>query len=168
MNKRSSQEDDHRNDERDMNIEVGHLSVTGHVVFAGRDGQVNVSTGGDVAQHTTQTITVGGVETTREALDSMIETIRGIDEKIEEDSLDEESKEAAEFDLRTIEDQLTGIKKPNGRILVTALKSLYRLSPVLASGIMALFGEPLVAQIIAGVGGIAVQFYDMVLKKKPK
>ena len=57
---------------RDINIEIDQLSVTGHVVFAGRDGKVHVQTGGDVAQHTHQTVTVGGVETTPQEYDLLL------------------------------------------------------------------------------------------------
>ena len=116
---------------RDMNIEIDHLSVTGHVVFAGRDGQVKVQTGGDVAQHTTQTVTVGGVETTPQELDMMIQCIRNIEDTIKKEELPSETQEAAMHDLQTVEQQLTTSKKPNTRLLVRAAKSLLRFSPAL-------------------------------------
>ncbi|MBT6129923.1 MAG: hypothetical protein HOH55_07470, partial [Candidatus Marinimicrobia bacterium] len=66
MNDQSEHDNKHK--ERNMNIEFDSLSVnTGHVVFAGRDSQINVHTGGDVEQHASQKVTVAGVETTNEA-----------------------------------------------------------------------------------------------------
>ena len=161
--------DENEDGERNMNIEFQSLSVnTGHVIFSGRDATITVQTGRDVAQHGTQTITVGGVETTREAFDKMMLAIREMDKTIEDASLDEDTTEAALDDLQRLEKQLTSTKKPNARILVSAAKSLARISPMLASGVIALLGEPLVAQIVAGVGGIAVQFYHMLTQKKSK
>jgi hypothetical protein len=162
--------DDYQYDgKRNMHIEFESLSVnTGNVIFAGGDAQINTHTGGDVAQNSTQTITVGGVETTREELDKMLEAILNFDKTIDEASLDEEATEAAVEELQRLEKQLTSSKKPNARILVSAAKSLFRLSPMLASGVIALFGEPLVAQIVAGVGGIAMQFYNTLMQRKPK
>jgi len=168
MSRRSKYEEN-EDEERGMNIEFESLSVnTGHVIFAGRDASVTVQTGGDVAQHGTQTITVGGVETTPEALEKMLIAIRQFDQTIEEASLDEDTTEAALDDLQRLEKQLTSTKKPNARILVNAAKSLFRISPMLASGVIALFGEPLVAQIVAGVGGVAIQFYNTLMQKKSK
>ena len=168
MNKLSTQNE---NDDRDynMNVEFESLSVnTGHVIFAGRDATITVQTGGDVAQNGTQTITVGGVETTQEALDKMIAAIRAVDKTIEEADLDEDTTEAALDDLENLEKQLTSSKKPNPVILIRAAKSLLRISPMLASGVIALFGEPLAAQIIAGVGGVAIQFYNALMQRKSK
>jgi hypothetical protein len=165
MNDQSEHDNKHK--ERNMNIEFDSLSVnTGHVVFAGRDSQINVHTGGDVEQHASQKVTVAGVETTNEARDKMIAAIREFDKAIEQASLDEDTTEAALEDLQRLEKQLTSSKKPNPRILVSAAKSLFRISPMLASGIIALFGEPLVAQIVAGVGGIAMKFYNVLMQKK--
>ncbi len=163
---RSSRRDD--NDDKaqsGMNIEFEQLSVTGHVVFAGRDGSVSVNTGGNVDQQTTQTITVGGIETTPEALEHLLAKIDEVNQVIEADDLDEETKEAAAHDLAVIEKQLTSSKKPNAKILVTAARTLYRISPVLASAVFALFGEPLASQIVVGVGGIAVQFFETLMKR---
>jgi len=151
-----------------MNVEFGTMSVTGHVVFAGRDGNVTVQTGGNVDSQTTQTITVGGVETTQEMFDGLINRLQELNLIIEQESFDEETEEEALHDLKTIEDQLTRSKKPNSKILIKAARALYRLSPMLASGVFALFGEPLVSQIVVGVGGIAVQFVEALMKKHQK
>lgn len=151
-----------------FNIDVGHLSVTGHVVFAGRDGSVIVNTGGDVDQQSNQTIMIGGVETTRAALDSMKAKLNELNSAIESEKFDEETKDAALYDLKTVEEQLTASKKPNSKILAKAAKALYRLSPALASAVFALFGEPLVSQIVFGVGGMAVQLFDAVMKRHTK
>lgn len=149
-------------------IDVGHLSVTGHVVFAGRDGSVTVNTGGDVDQQSSQTITIGGVETTPAALESMKVKLNEISSSIDAEEFDEETKDAAFHDLKTVEEQLTASKKPNSKILTKAIRALYRLSPALASGVFALFGEPLVSQIIFGVGGVAVQLFDAVMQRHKK
>lgn len=147
---------------RDLNIEIDHLSVTGHVVFAGRDGKVHVQTGGDVAQHTNQTVTVGGVETTPQELDIMIRSIRDIEDTIKKEIPNPQLQEAAMHDLQTVEAQLTTEKKPNPRILVRAAKSLLRFSPALAAAALTLFDQPLVGAILASFGEVAVNFHDVI------
>ncbi|MEQ8674105.1 MAG: hypothetical protein RLP44_22340 [Aggregatilineales bacterium] len=150
---------------REMNIDVGHLSVTGHVVFAGRDGSVSVNTGGDVAQTNNTTMTVGGVETTRADYDSMVASVRTVDQKIKEDTkLEPDEKAAAAYNLKVVEEQLTSEKPPNPHILVQAARSLYDVSPAIAGAVISLFTEPLVGQIVLTVGGIAKGFYDTVIK----
>ncbi len=152
---------------RNIHIEIDHLSVTGHVVFAGRDGQVNVQTGGDVAQHTTQTITVGGVETTPQELDMMLECIRKVEETIKSESLDRNTREAAMHDFKTVEQQLTTEKKPNPRLLIRAAKSLLRFSPALTAAALTLFDQPLVGAILASFGEVAVNFHEAVKRHTP-
>ncbi len=147
---------------RDLNIEIDHLSVTGHVVFAGRDGKVHVQTGGDVAQHTNQTVTVGGVETTPKELDMMIRCIRDVEDTIRKENLNPQLQEAAMHDLQTVETQLTKEKKPNPRILLRAAKSLLRFSPALTAAALTLFDQPLVGAILASFGEVAMNFHDAV------
>jgi hypothetical protein len=152
-----------------MNIDVGHLSVTGHVVFAGRDGHVNVNTGGDVAQSNSTTMTIGGVETNREAYDSLISSIRNASQVLDVAAVDGDEKEAAQQDMKSVEEQLTSTQKPNPYILVRAAKSLYKLSPAIAGAIVSIFSEPLAGQIVTGIGGIAIQFYEALMNvKSPK
>lgn len=168
MTKQSKHDDTH-NRERHVNVEFESVSInTGDFIIAGGNVKKIIQTGGNVEQHASQKITVGGVETTHEARDKMIAAIREFDKSITEASLDEDTTEAALDDLQRLEKQLTSSKKPNPRILITAAKSLFRLSPMLASGVIALFGEPLIAQIVAGVGGVAMQFYNVLMQKKPK
>ena len=147
---------------RDLNIEIDQLSVTGHVVFAGRDGKVQVQTGGDVAQHTNQTMTVGGVETTPKELDMMIRCIRDVEARIKTEKLNPQLQEAAMHDLQTVEAQLTKEKKPNPRILLRAAKSLLRFSPALTAAALTLFDQPLVGAILASFGEVAVNFHDTI------
>jgi len=147
---------------RDLNIEIDHLSVTGHVVFAGRDGKVHVQTGGDVAQHTNQTVTVGGVETSPKELDMMIRCIRDVEDTIRKENLNPQLQEAAMHDLQTVETQLTKEKKPNPRILLRAAKSLLRFSPALTAAALTLFDQPLVGAILASFGEVAMNFHDAV------
>lgn len=151
-------------DQRDMQIDVGHLSVTGHVVFAGRDGSVSVNTGGNVDQNTTHSLTVGGVETTRDQYDSVVSSIRNVEQTIETQPLDPNTREAAEHNLQTMEQQLTGTKRPNPKILAQAARALYRISPVLAGAVVSVFSEPLVGQIVMATGGTALQLYDALMK----
>src|SRR5687768_847872 len=125
-------------DNRAMNIDVGHLSVTGHVVFAGRDGQVNVNTGGDVEQTSTTSLTIGGVETDRQTYDSLITAIRSAHQIVDAAPVDTEAREAAQQDMNNIEEQLTSTKKPNPYILVRAAKALYKLSPAIAGAIVSI------------------------------
>ncbi len=147
---------------RDLNIEIDHLSVTGHVVFAGRDGKVQVQTGGDVAQHTNQTVTVGGVETSPRELDLMIRCIRDVEETIKNDKLNPQLREAAMHDLQTVEAQLTKEEKPNPRIFMRAAKSLLRFSPALTAAALTLFDQPLVGAILSSFGEVAVNFHDSI------
>lgn len=144
----------------DINIDIDNLSVTGHLVFAGRDGQVKVQTGGDVAQHTNQTVTVGGVETTPQEFDMMLQCFRNMEDTIKKDNLANESREAAIHDLHTVEAQLTSSKKPNPRILIRAAKSLLRFSPALTAAALTLFDQPLVGAILASVGEVAINFQE--------
>ena len=152
----------------DINIDIDHLSVTGHVVFAGRDGQVKVQTGGDVAQHTNQTVTVGGIETTPQEFDMMLQCIRNVEDTInKEQQLAPETREAARHDLQTVETQLTASKKPNPRILLRAAKSLLRFSPALTAAALTLFDQPLVGAILASAGEVAINFHEAIMRHRP-
>ena len=162
MNSNEGKRQDRLGRRPDINIEIDHLSVTGHVVFAGRDGQVKVQTGGDVAQHTNQTVTVGGVETTPQELDMMLQCIREVEGAIKKENLDTENREAAMHDLQTVEAQLTTSRKPNPRILMRAAKSLLRFSPALTAAALTLFDQPLVGAILASVGEVAINFQEAI------
>ncbi len=152
----------------DINIDIDSLSVTGHLVFAGRDGQVKVQTGGDVAQHTNQTVTVGGVETTPQELDMMLQCIRNVEQTIDKErQLQPESREAARHDLQTVEAQLTTSKRPNPRILIRAAKSLLRFSPALTAAALTLFDQPLVGAILASAGEVAINFHEAIARHRP-
>ncbi|MCY4146494.1 MAG: hypothetical protein OXF90_08535 [Chloroflexi bacterium] len=150
---------------RDMHIEIDQLSVTGHVVFAGRDGLVKVQTGGNVAQNTRQTICIGGIETTQQAYQQMLGEIRRVEEAVKQARLLPESKEAAQHDLQTVKAQLTTPKKPNQRILVRAAKSLLRYSPALTAAALTLFDQPLVGTIVGSAGEIAASFHDLISQR---
>ena len=147
---------------RDMHIEIDQLSVTGHVVFAGRDGLVKVQTGGNVAQNTRQIISIGGIETTQQEYEQMLGEIRRVEETIKQTNLLPESKEAAQHDLQTVKAQLTTPKKPNQRILVRAARSLLRYSPALTAAALTLFDQPLVGAIVGSAGEIAASFHDLI------
>ncbi len=152
----------------DINIDIDSLSVTGHVVFAGRDGQIKVQTGGDVAQHTHQTVTVGGVETTPQEFDMMIQCFRKMEDAIsQEKRLPADSREAALQDLKTVEAQLTTSSKPNPRILLRAAKSLLRFSPALTAAALTLFDQPLVGAILASAGEVAINFHEAIMRHRP-
>lgn len=160
MNSSSNNQGEGMSQRPDINIDIDHLSVTGHVVFAGRDGQVKVQTGGDVAQHTNQTVTVGGVETTPQEFDMMLQCIRNVEDTIQKEDIASENQEAAMHDLQTVEAQLTSSKKPNPRILMRAAKSLLRFSPALTAAALTLFDQPLVGAILASVGEVAINFQE--------
>lgn len=106
MSEKSKQDND-QSTGQGMQIDVGHLSVTGHVVFAGRDGSVNVSTGGDVEQTANTSLMVGGVEASREDYDGMVTSIRDVQKTINNEELEASVQAAAEHNLQTIETQLT-------------------------------------------------------------
>ena len=149
---------------REMRIEIDQLSVTGHVVFAGRDGMVKVQTGGNVAQNTRQTIHIGGIETTPQEFEQMQREIRRVESAIQNTDLLPEAQEAARHDLQTVEAQLTAEKKPNQRILVRAAKSLLRYSPALTAAALTLFDLPLVGAIVGSAGELAVSFHEMITR----
>ncbi len=152
----------------DINIEIDHLSATGHVVFAGRDGQIKVQTGGDVAQHTNQTVTVGGVETTPQEFDMMLQCIRNVEDTIKNEArLAPDKRDEARHDLQTLEAQLTTSKKPNPRILLRAAKSLLRFSPALTAAALTLFDQPLVGAILASAGEVAINFHEAIMRHRP-
>lgn len=167
MSEQSKPDSDKRQRSEGFSVDVDHLSVTGHVVFAGRDGTVNVNTGGDVAQNTENIMTVGGVETTRESFDQMVSTIEHVEKKFEEKDIDEETREVAKYYFETIKKSLMGKKKPNPKILVSALKSLTNLGPLFLSGVSEIFGEPLAAQIIAELGQGTTTLFNKIMMTKP-
>lgn len=167
MNSRETSLDEVKAQRAGINIEIDHLSVTGHVVFAGRDGQVKVQTGGDVAQHTNQTVTVGGVETTPQEFDMMLQSIRKVEDTIKKENLQPETRETALHDLQTVEAQLTTSKKPNPRILIRAAKSLLRFSPALTAAALTLFDQPLVGAILASAGEVAINFHEAITRHRP-
>lgn len=154
--------DPHR---RDMHIEIDQLTATGHVVFAGRDGMVKVQTGGNVAQSTRQTISIGGIETTQQEYEQMLGELRRVEEAIKQTNLLPESKEAARHDLQTVKAQLTTPKKPNPHILVRAAKSLLRYSPALTAAALTLFDQPLVGAIVGSAGEVAASFHDLISQR---
>lgn len=135
-----------------VQADIGHLSVTGHVVLAGRDGSVNVNTGGDVAQNTNNMMTVAGIETTRDAYNSMVSTIDAVEKQFEEEAPDEDTGEEALHHLETIKKLLMKKKKPNLKILMNSLKSLKRLGPVFAGGAAQVLAEPLVSKVLTELG----------------
>ena len=145
---------------RNINIEIDHLTVTGHVVFAGRDGKVHVQTGGDVEQHTHQSITVGGVEATPGDYNLLLQGIRNVEDTIKIERMDAQAKETAMHDLKTIEAQLTREKKPNPRLLKRAARSLVRFSPALTAAVLTLFDQPLVGAILASAGEVALNLHE--------
>jgi hypothetical protein len=158
MSEQPNRKPEQKSSSAGMHIDVDHLSVTGHVVFAGRDGTVNVNTGGDVAQNTENSVTVGGVETTRESYDQMVSTIEQVEQKFEEEP-DEDTKEAARHYFDTIKQLLLSTKKPNPKILISTVKSLAKLGPLFVSGVSEVFGEPLAAKIVAELGQGASEFF---------
>jgi hypothetical protein len=164
---KNPQSDEDNQGASSMKIDVGHLSVTGHVIFAGRDAKIAVNTGGDVAQTNTTTMTVGGVETSREDYDSMMASLRHLSTTIETTPLEPEIREAAEHNLLTVEQQLTAERKPNSQILVQALQLLKGISPSIGDALLTLFTEPLVGQIVKNVGGMLESFVSLLTTKPP-
>lgn len=162
------EQDNNQTSGQGMKIDVGHLSVTGHVVFAGRDGSVNVTTGGDVEQTANTTLTVGGVKASREDYDGMVSSIRDVQKTIKNEPLEPSVKVAAEHNMQTIETQLTAESTPNPHILTQATTSLYRSSPKIAGQVVALFSNPLVGQIVESAGEAAIALRDAILKRRAK
>lgn len=152
MNKANQSSEDKKHD-RSLSVDIEHMTVTGHVAFAGRDASIQVNTGGDVAQNSENIITVGGVETTQEAHDQLVSTIETVEETFEAGEVDEETKEAARHYIETIKKLLLGKKKPNPKILINTVKSLAKLGPLFAGGISVVFGEQLATQIVAELAG---------------
>lgn len=167
MSEKSKQDND-QSTGQGMQIDVGHLSVTGHVVFAGRDGSVNVSTGGDVEQTANTSLMVGGVEASREDYDGMVTSIRDVQKTINNEELEASVQAAAEHNLQTIETQLTAESSPNPHVLSQATRSLYRASPRIAGQLVALFSNPLVGQIVESAGETAMALRDSMLNSKKR
>jgi hypothetical protein len=161
-------QDENQYDGQGMHLDVKHFSVGGNVVIAGGDGSIHVTTGGDVEQTTNTSITVGGVETTRDEYDGMVSSLLDVQKTIEEVPLEPIEQEAAEQNLLTLETQLTSEKPPNPRILEQATKSLYRISPLIAGQLISLFSNPLVGQIVEGAGQMAINMRDSMLRPRKK
>lgn len=164
MGNQAKQSSENDNDGRNLNIDIEHMSVTGHVAFAGRDASIQVNTGGDVALNSENTITVGGIETTQEAHDQLVSTFETVEQKFEDEEADEETREAARHYIGIIKNLLLGKKRPNPKILVNTVKSLAKLGPLFIGGIAAIFGEPLATQIIAELAG-ASGFFKVFLER---
>jgi len=148
------------------------ITASGHVVIAGRDSLIKVQTGGDVAQHTHQTVTVGGVETSPQELEIMLQCFREFGETIQSQrQLPAGAREAAMHDLNTFEQQLTAKKTPNIHILKRAAKSLLRLSlrfsPALIAAAFSLFDQPLVGAIMSSTGEAGVKLYETIMRHHP-
>ena len=147
---------------RDMHIEIDQLSVTGHVVFAGRDGMVKVQTGGNVAQNTNQTSTSAAWRRLPRNSTPCCGRSAAWRAPSSRRPLLPDAREAAQLDLKTVEAQLTTPKKPNQHILLRAAKSLLRYSPALTAAALTLFDQPLVGAIVASAGEAASSFHDLV------
>lgn len=158
-----------KNEEQDkssMHVDVRHISAGGNVVFAGRDANIKVNTGGDVDHQTTTTITVGGVSTSQQEFDQLVLALQQLEDSITSTNLDAETLEEAAFHREAVETQLTSEKAPNGKILVHAARRLYKMSPAIAGAIISVFSEPLVGQIVMTAGGIAQRFYEALLSQQ--
>lgn len=134
---------------RGLSVDIEHMSITGHAAFAGRDASIQVNTGGNVAQNSENTITVGGVETTQKEHDKLASKIEAVQQQFEREETDEETKEAARHYIETIKKLLLGKNKPNPKILISTVKSISKLGPIFAIGIAQVFGEPLASKIIS-------------------
>lgn len=142
-----------------LHLDFDNVTVNGNFGVAGRDVSISTTNYGDVAQRNQNTITVGGVETTEEDYQHLLARIAELEEKIEAEDVDEETKEAARHFIKNIKDMLLAKKRPNPKILIDSVKSLAKLGPFFAAGIATVFGEPLAEQIIQGLGGSTSSFF---------
>lgn len=147
-----------------MSINITTLTAGQNVLISQGDANLTMHTGGNLAQSNINRITVGGVETTPEARESMLKQIQAAVKVIEKAQLDPDTREEAEYNLKAIETQLTQERTPNQNILVKAAKQLYRFSPAIAGAVISIFSEPLVGQIVMAAGETAIRFYDQLMK----
>ncbi|MGJ3237303.1 MAG: hypothetical protein ACFE0Q_01215 [Anaerolineae bacterium] len=150
----------HDDDDRQwgVNATIDHLAVTGHVVFAGRDGTVQVTTGGDVAQTSDNKVIVGGIQASPEAYKQLVATFDQAEQEVDSGSDDEDTRELAQHYMQTIKRLLTSKKKPNLRLLIDSTKKLTKLGPFFAALVAQIFAEPLVSQIIENLGQGGIGF----------
>lgn len=152
-----------------MSINITTLTAGQNIQISQGNATLHMHTGGNLAQSNINRITVGGVETTTEARDSMLKQLSAAAKTIEQAPLDPDAREEAEYNLKAIEAQLTQERAPNQNILVKAAKQLYRFSPAIAGAVISIFSEPLVGQIVMAAGETAMRFYDELMKiKRPK
>lgn len=150
-------------DKRDramVDVDIEQFSASGHVIISAGDASIHVSTGGDVDQTNEMTITVGGVEASPAAYETMLTRIQELKDSILTSDLPPEDAEVAEHYADLVETQLTSEKKSNSTLLASAAKRLYKLSPTLATAVAALFFDPLVGQIVGLAGGAAAQLMN--------
>ena len=142
-----------------LHIDVETISSGGHVQFAGRDSVINVNTGGDVSQSTQNTITVGGIQTTPQAREKMVERIEVVEEKVEAEPINEETKEEVRHYIAIIKKLMLSKQKPNLNKLISSVKSLAKVGPFTMGVLADLFGEPLATEIIKELGPSAIGFF---------
>jgi hypothetical protein len=149
-----------------MSINITTLSAGQNVQIVQGDATMHIHTGGNHEQSNINRITVGGVETTPQARDSMLQQIRAAEQIIQDAPIDPDTREEAQFNLATLETQLTQERKPNANIMVQAAKQLYRFSPAIAGAVISIFSEPLVGQIVMAAGETAMRFYEALMNAK--
>lgn len=154
------------NANRNMHLEIGSIHTRGHVVIANGNASVRGHTRDDDQE--TQIITVGGVQTTPEAYDSLKESLTKIDKAIEEADLPEEDAEAAKANAQNLKEQMTSESKPNGSLLVQASEQLIKYGPRIAGTIIGLFTNPLAGEIVELAGERAIKFYKELRVQYPE
>lgn len=148
-----------------MQIEIGSVSTHGHFVIAGQDANVSGSLSSDVSN--THVVKVGGVETSQEEFLKLEETLKQIEQAIEEEDISDDEKEAAIHNVRELKSQMTSPQKPNSYILAQAAERLYQHGPKLAGAIVRVFATPLAGSIVTIAGAKALQFYRSLTQQHP-
>lgn len=142
----------------EMKIDIGHISAAGHVVIAGRDAHVAGSTRGDGSE--SQTVMIGGVETSTGEANDFRHLVQQIDQTIETAPLDPAAKDAAHYNATQFKQQMTSAGKPNEHLLVQATEALLRFGPDIAGAVVAAFTTPLAGKITAYAGERALEMYQ--------
>lgn len=163
MDDKNSKQDD---SSPSVHIGVEHVSAGGNVLFAGRDGNMSINTGGDVDQNTENTVIFAGVKASRNEYDQVVRLLRDLDAAIEEEELDRDTKEEAELERDNIKRQLLREDQPNPKILIRSAKRLLGMGTKIARAVLNIFSQPIVGKIVEGLGESAMSFLDTVMKSK--
>lgn len=140
-----------------VQVDVGQISASGHVVIAGGNATVSGDTHHEA--NVSQKIVVGGVTTTKQQYETLLKSIEQIEAAIRGSNLPDDQVEAAIQNAATLKTQLTSPQKPNVYLLAQAAQILTKFGKRVTTAVLATFANPLVGQILLTAGEKALEFY---------